>query len=90
MSKIRKHYVFYGRVQGVGFRYKAGKAADALRMTGWVHNRYDGAVEMEAQGTTFEHEEMIEMLNRSRYIEIRDVDAKEIPLVEDERGFRVV
>ncbi|MCR4717114.1 MAG: acylphosphatase [Lachnospiraceae bacterium] len=90
MEKFRRHYVFYGRVQGVGFRYNAKYAASAYGITGWVHNRYDGAVEMEAQGSKAEHQEMLNQLTNARFIDITDIDVKEIPLVDDERGFRVV
>ena len=47
---IRKHFFFKGRVQGVGFRYRAQNAASLYSVTGWVKNLYDGSVEMEAQG----------------------------------------
>ena len=47
---IRKHIVFYGQVQGVGFRYRARHAADLYGCTGWVKNEYDGSVTMEIQG----------------------------------------
>lgn len=38
----RRQIRFYGRVQGVGFRYHAKHAAAALGLTGWVRNEYDG------------------------------------------------
>ena len=44
---IRKHIVFYGWVQGVGFRYRARHAADLYGCTGWVRNEYDSSVSME-------------------------------------------
>ena len=44
-TKIRKQLVFTGRVQGVGFRWRAGHAARAVGATGWVQNRYDGSVD---------------------------------------------
>ena len=47
---IRKHLIFSGRVQGVGFRYRAMNIAQMLGLTGWVKNRWDGKVEMEVQG----------------------------------------
>ena len=37
-NRIREHYVFFGRVQGVGFRYRAKYVANGLRITGWVRN----------------------------------------------------
>ena len=39
---IRKHYWFSGRVQGVGFRYRACYIASSLGVTGWVRNNWDG------------------------------------------------
>lgn len=41
---IRKHFFFKGRVQGVGFRYRAQNAASLYSVTGWVKNLYDGSV----------------------------------------------
>ena len=49
-KSIRKHLIFSGRVQGVGFRYRAMNIAQMLGLTGWVKNRWDGKVEMEVQG----------------------------------------
>ncbi|MBR6351839.1 MAG: acylphosphatase, partial [Firmicutes bacterium] len=44
MNIIRRHIVFYGWVQGVGFRWRARNAAQAVGVTGWVRNEYDGSV----------------------------------------------
>ena len=57
-EKVRKHIFFYGRVQGVGFRYYAVQKANQLGLTGWVKNLYDGSVEMEVEG----QEELIDQL----------------------------
>lgn len=32
---VRKHFRFTGRVQGVGFRYRAKYAANGMGITGW-------------------------------------------------------
>lgn len=40
----------YGRVQGVGFRVFARRAATRLGVAGYVRNRTDGGVEIEADG----------------------------------------
>lgn len=50
MAEVRKHIVFYGRVQGVGFRYTAKYLANSLNLVGWVQNEWDGTVTMEVQG----------------------------------------
>lgn len=51
MDKIRKHFIFYGEVQGVGFRWNAMYIARKYSVSGWARNLYDGTVEMEAEGT---------------------------------------
>ena len=39
-----------GRVQGVGFRYSAMKAARRYGVYGWVKNEYDGSVSLFCEG----------------------------------------
>lgn len=51
MSVIARRVVVRGRVQGVGFRDGAVRAAVAFGLRGWVRNRFDGSVEALAQGT---------------------------------------
>lgn len=47
----RVHLVVTGRVQGVGFRYSTVLEAQSLGLTGTVRNRYDGGVEVVAEGS---------------------------------------
>ena len=88
MSVVRKHIVFYGRVQGVGFRYTAKYLARSLELTGWVKNDWDGTVTMEVQGREQLINKLLTGLNHSRFISIEWMDTKEIPL-EEERSFDV-
>lgn len=44
------HATISGRVQGVGFRYFVQVKANTIAITGWVRNRWDGTVEVMAQG----------------------------------------
>jgi acylphosphatase len=39
-----------GRVQGVGYRNWAERTAAGLDLRGWVRNRSDGSVELQASG----------------------------------------
>ncbi len=89
MDKVRIHAVFHGEVQGVGFRYTARQAANALGLTGWVRNEYDGSVSAEIQGDRDSIREWLHMVESGRYIEIAHVDIQEIDIMETERNFRV-
>lgn len=82
-TKIRKHIIFYGRVQGVGFRYYAVQKANQLGLTGWVKNLYDGNVEMEVEGQEELIDQLIIFLQNRTYIWIERIDAKKIPLQQD-------
>jgi acylphosphatase len=42
--------VITGRVQGVGYRFWAERTAMGLGLRGWVRNRTDGSVELQANG----------------------------------------
>jgi acylphosphatase len=46
----RVHLTIHGFVQGVGFRGTVRSVARSLGVTGWVANRRDGAVVVEAEG----------------------------------------
>lgn len=84
---IRKHIVFYGWVQGVGFRYRARMAAREIGCTGWVRNEYDGTVTMEIQGTEQQIDMVIRAIEEGTYIQIESMDVKMIPVIEYEAGF---
>lgn len=88
MSEVRKHIVFHGRVQGVGFRYTAKYLAQSLELTGWVRNEYDGTVTLEIQGREALINKLLVGLNGGHFISIEWMDTKEIPL-EDEHDFTV-
>jgi acylphosphatase len=58
------HAVIDGQVQGVGFRFFALELAEAVGVTGWVRNCYDGTVEVMAQGRRSVLESFLEQLRR--------------------------
>jgi len=89
MEKIREQMIFYGRVQGVGFRYKANHIARHFGVTGWVRNEYDGSVSVEFQGTQAEVDMVVQRLVQDWHIEIDRIDRKKIPVEEQEKGFTI-
>jgi acylphosphatase len=47
---VRVRALVTGRVQGVWYRESCRREAELLGVTGWVRNRPDGRVEIEAEG----------------------------------------
>jgi acylphosphatase len=47
---VCKRLIFFGRVQGVGFRYTAHALAGDFAVAGYVRNLHDGSVELVAEG----------------------------------------
>lgn len=86
---IRQHMQITGRVQGVGFRYRARYAASHLGVTGWVKNEWDGSVVLEAQGTAEQINQMLKIINESPYIQIAWIERKEIPVNSQDMGFHI-
>ena len=86
-EKIRKHIFFYGRVQGVGFRYYSVYKARQLGLTGWVRNLYNGSVEMEVQGELSGIERMIQEIEMGSFIQIENYQMEDLPVDESEWSF---
>jgi len=51
-------------VQAVGFRLFTQRAAEKLRISGFVRNLWDGRVEVFAMGTAEQHRELRRLLER--------------------------
>ena len=60
----RFHAIIEGRVQGVGYRAFVEQNAFSLRLTGWVRNRWDGSVEVMAEGERQDLELLLSALYR--------------------------
>ena len=61
-TRLVKRYFVSGIVQGVGYRFFAQRAAEKLRVSGFVRNLWDGRVEVYAMGTLKQHKELRRML----------------------------
>jgi acylphosphatase len=60
----RVHAWIGGQVQGVGFRMFVQEQAVNLRVNGWVRNRWDGRVEVLAEGKREVLERLLGILRR--------------------------
>jgi len=79
-----------GDVQGVGFRYFAQSHARRLGLEGYVRNRYDGAVEVEAEGSPDALERFLDLLRQGpRAARIQDVAVAWLPARGDLGPFGV-
>jgi len=70
---IRKRFLFTGRVQHVGFRWRARKASNMFHCTGWCRNNPDGSVTMELQGTRIQIDLVILAIRACKRIRIRNM-----------------
>ena len=85
---VRKHIIFYGSVQGVGFRWRARNAAEHFSCTGWAKNEWDGSVSMEIQGEEENIDRVILAIEKGTFVRIDNMEVKVLPVVERENGFR--
>lgn len=78
----RVHVVVTGRVQGVGFRWSTQEEARRLGLTGWVRNRLEGTVEVEAEGPAEAVAELVGWLrNGPRWARVTRIQVRDIPAV---------
>jgi len=60
----RLQAVVHGRVQGVSFRYYTQRQAQELGLNGYVRNRWDGTVEVVAEGPRAALDSLLSSLRR--------------------------
>jgi acylphosphatase len=76
---LAKHIIFIGRVQGVGFRFTARRAASRRQLTGFVRNVPDGTVEMLAQGRSEDVDDCIQDIKEYFAGYLKETKIEEIP-----------
>jgi len=80
-----RRFLVSGVVQGVGFRYYTKKQALSLTLVGWVRNRPDGTVEIEARGRRDQLDQMYSWLQhgpaaaRVTGVEVMDIEMDKVP-----------
>lgn len=88
-TPVRRRYRFYGRVQGVGFRYEAMGLASRLSLAGWVKNEHDGSVTIEIEGAPNYIDSFIMAMRAVPRFDITEIKMEELPLLGTETAFRL-
>jgi len=86
---IRKHYYISGRVQGVGFRYRAYYVARNYGLTGYAVNLDDGRVELEVQGEEALVRDFLGHVEEGRFIHIDGIESYDMKIQPEERQFYI-
>ncbi len=85
---VRYYMIAEGIVQGVGFRVFVQMEALKLGCTGFVRNLSNGMVEIMAQGTKEDVNQLIKAIKKgNRFIKVEKLTMKTIDLVENEKTF---
>lgn len=88
MATKSRYLTISGRVQGVGYRDWAVRAASSCHIRGWVRNGRDGVVEIVASGVEGDLSRYIEAcragptLARVDDILVRELEDAELPIKE--------
>jgi acylphosphatase len=84
------HATVVGRVQGVSFRYYVMEQALSLDLVGWVRNRWNGEVEVTAEGPRQKLEILLEALREGPPMAMVDnVEYEWLPLTGKFTGFNL-
>ena len=86
----RFHAIVTGRVQGVGYRASAAHEGRRLGVSGWVRNRYDGTVEVDAQAEQPALDSFLVYLRHGPAgARVKSVDVEWLPVVSDLGPFEI-
>jgi len=89
-KQTRAHVFISGRVQGVGFRYSTQRQAQALALTGWVRNLWDGRVEAVFEGPEPKVRQAVNWCGRgSSAARVEDVDVRYQAATGEFKSFRI-
>jgi len=89
-EQVRLRAIVHGRVQGVSFRYYTRQQAQQLDVTGYVRNRWDGTVEVVAEGSRQSVDQLLSWLHRGPSMAfVEKVDAQWLPYTGEFQRFEV-
>ena len=88
MRRVRA--IVTGRVQGVSFRASTANEARRIGVVGWVKNRADGGVELEAQGDDDRVSELLSWCHHGPpAARVTNVSIEELSPTAGEAGFTI-
>jgi len=89
-SHERLHAIVEGDVQGVGYRVFVVRSAAPRALRGWVRNRFDGSVEVVAEGERSALDALLRDLRAGpRAAAVREVRVEWLPATTEFADFRV-
>jgi acylphosphatase len=88
-QRARRSVIYAGRVQGVCFRATAEEISGGYGVTGYVRNRRDGTVELEAEGRLTEVQAFLDAVARHFAPNIAHIETRTLPPRGDETEFRI-
>ena len=85
-----RRFLVRGRVQGVGVRWFVERQAHLLGIAGWVRTNADGAVEVFAQGTREQVNNLhAQLMQGPRAARVDTVEVSEVPVSQSIKNFRI-
>ena len=88
---LHYHFIIRGDVQGVGFRYFTQKNASLYGINGWVRNKIDGTVEIDAEGSETNMTEFIKAVERgNRYSLVESINTEKLSDMEYYKSFHII
>ena len=85
----RWHIYFFGRVQGVGFRFTSKQVADQFSVSGWVKNLPNGSVEMIVEGEVSELKRYIAAVKSSTHGNVTDTEITKSDATSEFSGMEI-
>lgn len=87
---VRYHIIVRGKVQGVGFRFFTQQKASLNGITGWVKNKSDCSVEIDAEGDKDSISSFIDAIKKgSPFSKIEEIKIKQLPPLKNNTSFKI-
>lgn len=90
VSTTQYRIIIQGRVQGVGFRYFARRTAKSLGVKGFVQNKRDGSVLIQAKAEKLTLELFCDILRQGNgYSQVRHIEIEEMEVTDIYHDFEI-